>query len=141
MNYKIAALPQTLVEPMWPMVEPFIARVIGLVEEETTSACIKEKAIAGDVLIIVICKGADIIAAMTADIRVYDTGLKALHMPQLGGDEFFEWRDQLNDVVTAVAKDFGCDQLRIIGRRGWVKALKDLGWEEQYVVLKKDLEK
>jgi hypothetical protein len=140
MSYKIAALPQTLIEPMWSAVEPHLARVTDIVSDETTTKHIREKALTGEVLIIVICKGADIIAAMTADIRTYDTGLKALHIPQLGGDDFFEFRDQLDLVITAIAKDFGCDQLRVIGRRGWVKALKDLGWEEQYVVLKKDLE-
>jgi hypothetical protein len=139
MSYKIAALPQTLIEPMWETVKPHLERVIELVADETTIEHIFDKALSGEVLIIVICKGVDIIAAMTADIRSYDTGLKALHIPQLGGDDFFEWRDQLDSVLFAIAKDFNCSQLRIVGRRGWVKALKDLGWEEQYVILKKDV--
>lgn len=138
-NFKIAALPQTFIEPVWHLIEPHIARVTEIVDDETTPMHIKEKALIGEVLIITISEGDKIIAALTADIRTYDTGMKALHLPHLGGDKFFQWRDQLNIVVNAIAKDFDCQQLRIVGRRGWVKALKDLGWEEQYVVLKKDI--
>lgn len=139
MSYKIAALPQTLIEPMWNSVVPHLERVIELVADETSLDSIFQKSLSGEMLIILICEGASIIAAVTAEIRIYDSGFKALHIPQLGGDKFFEWRDQLDSVLNAIAKDFNCSQLRIVGRRGWIKALKDLGWEEQYVVLKKEV--
>jgi hypothetical protein len=139
MSYKIAALPQTLVQPVWPLIVEHLERVVALVSDETTIEHILERALSGEVLIIVISKGEAIVAALTADIRTYDTGLNALHIPHLGGEDFDEWRDQLDSVLYAIAKDFNCNQLRIVGRRGWVKALKDLGWEEQYVVLKKDI--
>lgn len=139
MSYKIAALPQTLIEPVWPMITPHLEKVLDLVSDELTLEGIKSKAISGDILILTVCKGPDIIAALTLEIRTYETGLRVLHLPHLGGDEFFEWRPQMDTVVESIAKDFDCHQLRIVGRRGWIKALKDLGWEEHYVVVKKDL--
>lgn len=140
MTYKLAAIPQTLVEPIWAQLEPHIARVVSIVDEETTIEVVKEKAISGDVLLLSVCKGTDIIAVLTMDIRDFDTGMKALYIPMLAGDEFFEWFDQAFTVVKAIAKDFGCSQIRAAGRRGWTKALKPHGWEEQYTIIKYDVE-
>lgn len=139
MSYKIAAVPQTLVESVWHMLEPHIKRVVEIVDEETTIDTVKEKAICGDVLLLAISKESDIIAVMTLDIRDFDTGMKALFIPMLGGDEFFEWFDQAFAVVKAIAKDFGCSQIRAAGRRGWTKALRPHGWEEQYTIIKYDI--
>lgn len=138
MTYKIAALPQTLVDPLWPNLEPHLARVVELVSDETSLEIVKQKAISGEVLILVVVKGPDIIAVLTGDIRDYDTGLKVMHIGMLGGDDFFEWRNQMQDVLVAISMDFCCDQVRIVGRKGWQRALKDIGWEEQYTVMKFD---
>ncbi len=141
MTYKIAALPQPLIEPIWPLVAPHIARVVKMVDDETTLEHVKAKALAGDVLIVAVSKGSDVIAAFTADIREFDTGMKALYIPMLAGDNLNEWLHQAMNVMHAVAKDFKCDQMRACGRRGWTKVLKDIGWEEQYTVIKFDVEK
>jgi len=139
-EYKIAAIPQTLVKSIWDRLAPHIARVIEIVDEETTIEHVKTKAISGDLLILAICKCDDIVAVLTLDIRDFDTGMKALYIPMLGGDEFFNWYEQAFEVVKAIAKDFKCTQIRAAGRRGWPKALKSIGWEEQYTVIKYNVE-
>ena len=135
-EYKIAAIPQTLVEAVWDRLTPHIERVIAIVDEETTIEHVKSKALSGNLLVLAICKDSDIIAALTLDIRDFDTGMKALYIPMLGGDEFFDWYEQAFEVVKAIAKDFKCTQIRAAGRRGWTRALKSIGWEEQYTVIK-----
>ena len=138
-EYKIAAIPQMLVETIWDRLTPHIERVVKIVDEETTIEHVKNKAISGDLLILAICKDVDIIAAITLDIRDFDTGMKALYIPMLGGDEFFEWYEQAFEIIKTIAKSFGCSQIRAAGRRGWPRALKSIGWEEQYTIIKYDM--
>jgi hypothetical protein len=138
--YKIAAIPQTLIEAVWDKVLPHIARVVELVEDETTVEHVKTKAISGELLILAICNEAKVVAALTLEVRTFDTDMKALYIPMLGGDEFFDWYEQAFEVVKAIAKDFNCVQIRAAGRRGWTKTLKHIGWEEQYVVIKYNVE-
>jgi len=140
MTYKIAAIPQTLVESIWDKILPHIRRVVDLFDDEATVEHVKNKAVAGDLLVLAICKEADIIAVLTLDIRVLDTGIRVLYMPMLGGNEFFDWYEQTFEVVKAIAKDFNCTQIRGAGRRGWIKAVKPIGWKEQYTVIKYDME-
>jgi hypothetical protein len=140
MTYKIAAIPQTLVEPIWDKILPHIKRVVDIFDDETTVEHVKNKAIAGDLLILAICRGANIVAVLTLDIRELDTGIRALYMPMLGGDEFFDWYEQTFEVVKAIARDFKCTQIRAAGRRGWIRAVKPIGWKEQYTIIKYDME-
>lgn len=37
------------------------------------------------------------------------------------------------------ARALGCDQLTLIGRRGWTRALAELGWRETMVIMERDL--
>lgn len=140
-QYKVAAIPVTLIEALWDRLVPHLERVVAIVEDEINIDKVKEHAMNGDVLLVTICKGPDIIAVLTMDVRVFDTGIKALYLPMIGGDEMYEWADQFLTVAKAIAKDFGCTQLRgMAARKGWTRFVKERGWQESYMVIKCELE-
>jgi hypothetical protein len=54
----------------------------------------------------------------------------------MGGD-FNEVFTKWNDVIESWAKDQGCDQIIVNGRKGWQRRLKSVGYEFASVVLAK----
>ena len=135
-RFKIAALPVTLIELLWDRLEPFIDNVVRYSHNEATTETAKEQMLAGNVLTVVVCEDQEIIALTLLEIRTFDTGEKALFIPIFGGSKMAEWTDQMLNVLHAIAKDFGCTQLRGIGaRKGWVRYLKTKGWEEYSVTV------
>lgn len=57
----------------------------------------------------------------------------------LAGGDLDEIRDMEAD-ATEFAMHLGCDAMSIAGRRGWVKALKDRGYQEYLTTVIKPLE-
>jgi hypothetical protein len=130
-NYQITPVPQTLIEFLWPQIEGFIQSVVDVSHDEVTVESIKSRLIEGSSLLLVTSRLGEIIAATMIEIRTFDSGIKALYIPVVGGTEMDNWSDQFFRIVHAIAKDFGCRELRgLAARKGWVRKLKDKGWEE-----------
>lgn len=47
----------------------------------------------------------------------------------VGGRERHRWLAELNERIGAAAREAGATRLIAIGRRGWLKELKRLGWD------------
>lgn len=62
---------------------------------------------------------------------------KYLHVFLAGGD--LSEIKTTNDSLKAAAKDLGCAGVTLAGRRGWIKALKDIGWRESCTTVMTDL--
>lgn len=58
---------------------------------------------------------------------------KYLHVFLAGGD--LTEIKSMNDELKRAAKLAGCAGVSLAGRRGWVKALKDIGWQESTVTV------
>ena len=137
MSYQIAAIPVTLVEVLWDRLLPHIQRVVDIAPDELTVEKIKERSLTADIVLTTISKGSNIIGVITLEIRTFDTGIRALYLPVIGGNEMFDWMDQYLDVAHAIAKDFNCQQIRgLAARKGWMRVLKDKGFEEVYTAVK-----
>lgn len=46
---------------------------------------------------------------------------------------------RLSDEILEWARSTGYERATLIGRRGWVRALRDEGWDESAVVMRKEL--
>lgn len=62
---------------------------------------------------------------------------KFLHVFLAGGDldEILE----IEKSMVEFAKQFSCDGLTLSGRVGWKKVLRDIGWNESFLTLKKEI--
>lgn len=47
----------------------------------------------------------------------------------VGGRDHRRWIAELDDMIGAAASEAGATMLTAMGRRGWVKALRALGWD------------
>lgn len=132
----ISAIPVTLVEVLWPQIEPHFISPCRMSNNETTPDSIKQKALAGDLLILTMSKGEKIVAALTLEVMTFDTGKKSMFIGSVGGKYLNEWMDRALSIIKAIAKDFGCTEIRGgSARKGWMKKLKDTGFKETYTTL------
>lgn len=137
-KYKIAALPVTSIDYHWSELEPIIESVVCHSHGEATTEVAKVQMMLGNLLTLIVCEETSIIAVALLEVRTFDTGVKALHIPVFGGKDMEAWADDMMEVLHAIARDFGCAQLRGVGaRKGWIRRLqhKDYGWKELNVTI------
>ena len=137
-NYIIAAVPISLIEVLWDRVSPILQRVVDVSHKEISLESVKRDTLSGNTLLVAICKGKEIVAVNTIEINTLASGLKVLFVPVTGGDELDGWMDQFLEVAEAIGKEHGCQEIRgIAARRGWLRKLKDQGWQEYNVAIGK----
>jgi len=81
-----------------------------------------------------IAESTDIVAALVTTIQTKDDTTYCLLLCA-GGSAMNEWADCL-PALEDWARDNGCSELRIYGRRGWIR---QLGFEEMYTASRKYL--
>lgn len=141
MNYHFEVVPIGLIEILWYKMLPHIQRVVDASAGEITCESVKQKALMDRCSIVIVVKGSEIIAVNTVEICVYDSGMKALLIPVVGGNEAFEWGPAFLAECNKLAKSLGCSEMRGFStRESWKRVLKDYGWKESHFVIKRDVE-
>ena len=75
-------------------------------------------------------------SCMVTEIVQYPR-LRALHVFLAAGD-LAEIKNMESSLIS-FAKSLKCSALSMSGRKGWTKALKELGWQESHITLVKKL--
>ena len=133
----ISAVPCTMIDMIWDKVEPLVQLVVEKSPEDIVSEVTKDHLVNGDLLLITISRGSDIIAINVLDIRTLDSGIKALYVCITSGSEMSLWMDNFLEFVIAIAKSHNCIEIRGFAvRNGWIRKLKPYGWEELFVTLR-----
>jgi hypothetical protein len=141
-TYRFEVLhPYTIIH-RWGELLPHIERIVKLNNDEFTTESIKGRAVSGNGLMIAVVNAEnEIIAVNTVEVVVYDSGLRALLIPVLVGSAVIEWGEALLGLCTDIAKQFNCTELRAMAiRNGWIKLLKDYGWQEKHAVIVMQIE-
>jgi len=133
----IAAVPATMIELVWTKVEPHIQRVIDKAPDDLLMSKIKDRLISGSTLLVTISRDTEVIAINVLDVKVLDTGKRVLYIPITGGDELDSWMADFLKIAAAIAKDYNCTELRGMAvRKGWMRKLKQFGWEESFTTIR-----
>lgn len=82
----------------------------------------------------------EIVASAVTEIVAYSK-IKTLVGHFIGGKDLESWKQAIVDAMAKFAKAEGCDRIEFMGRRGWSKPLKKIGWKESYIVYEYFLEK
>lgn len=75
-------------------------------------------------------------SAMVCEVQTFPR-LKSFHIWLAGGD--LEELRTSQPMLEEYARRFGCSRISITGRRGWVRAVADLGYREKFTTVVKEL--
>ena len=117
--------------------------VVNASAGEITCGSVLNKAMSGECSIVAVIRtdNGAIVALNTVEICTYDSGMKALLIPVVGGTEAFEWGPDFLAECNQLAKATGCSEMRGFSTRElWKRVLKDYGWEESHFVIKRIVE-
>ena len=133
----ITNVPCALIDLIWDKVEPFIKMVEDKSPEDIVSEVTRNELVKGNLMLIVITRGADIVAINVLDIRTLDSGIKVLYVPITAGSEMKLWMERFLEIAIKIAKDYGCSELRGLAvRNGWLRKLKPYGWDELFTTIR-----
>jgi len=138
MIYHFACIPVNLIDVLWYQIEPHVERVVNASAGEITVESVKQRALSGRSTIVAVVKGDEIVAVNTIEVTTYDSGLRCLEIPVVGGHEAFEWGPDFLEMCNQLAVQQGCQEMRGFSTRtSWLKVLKPFGWEESHFVIKR----
>lgn len=80
-----------------------------------------------------------IIAVVTFEMTSFDSGMKILTIQCAGGERMDEWIPQIDAISLSMAHRHGCQKVYIVGRKGWERKLRDIGYEHAHTVLSKEV--
>lgn len=141
---KFTIVPSALIEPLWPQLEKYLIPVAEVSSGELTVESIKRSMVQEKCIVVAVTTNGRIIGVNTLEVIEYDSGLKTLYIPIIGGENIAEWGLQFFDLCKELAKQSGCTELRgLAARDGWMRKLKQhgLNWERCYEVIKYEVKK
>ena len=73
-----------------------------------------------------------LIGAVTFTVTDYDTGLRVLDINYAGGVAMDTQMDAVIDMFHQLKTSFMCDRIRITGRKGWIRYMKQFGFTDTH---------
>jgi hypothetical protein len=126
-----------MVELIWDQMMPLVELVAEKAPQDIVVSAVRENLLAGTMMAVIVYREQTIIAVNVLDVKTLDSGIKVLYVPIIGGAELDLWAEDFMTLLKAVAKDYGCSELRGMAvRKGWMTKLKPLGWEEMFTTVR-----
>lgn len=133
----LCRIPQERWRDLAPIVAPYLALPIAYTRGQQTLGSVFQALDRGQYqLWTIIGPGGLVYAAMVTEILQYVGGAKTCMLLLLGGTEMRRWIHLIEE-VEQWAREEGCSQLEIHGRRGWKRMLKQ--YTQPFIVLRKEL--
>ena len=122
--------------PIWREVSPFLKDALAFNPGDFSLRHIIDKLLLRDMQLWVYRPKGEVIAAAVTEITEYSLR-RVLNLVLFGG-ALKRCRSLEPDLI-AWARARGCNRLELKGRRGWVRKLKDTGWQEVATVVRKEI--
>ena len=139
-DYVISAIAPQFLSWVWEECAPHIERVVESSHGDITLASTRNRIVSGDLQLFAISRHGEIVAVFCTDVQTLESGLRALRVPIIGGDEMDDWIEQAIATWKKLAKELMCDCIRGLGRAGWARRLKCYEVKTTHVVYQLDLE-
>lgn len=125
----------------WPVISGFIERALAQTNGEIWPEDLLEMALKheADFWLVKAYETGDILAVCVTQVVLYKRK-KNLRVVALTGDGMEEWMDALDETLCYFGRAEGCSSIELVGRKGFVRRLKPLGYEEKYVLMTRSLE-
>lgn len=120
-------IPADRVMDFWAMAEPFLWRAILLTDGDETLTSVRNDLRNGDRGLWMAFDSPTMeraLMAVTTRLVTFGSGRVKCEIAHIGGDDMARWLGFL-PVIERWAREQGCVGMRIMGRRGWERALAD----------------
>jgi hypothetical protein len=137
-----AVVPPAIIPVIWDKIQPYLKPVAEVSSGDLTEESIYNDMVNGINITIIVMDACKIIGVNTVQVHTFNSGLKCLYVPIIGGERIDEWGEEFFCMCKKFAKEQGCTELRgMAARGGWLRKLKqhDLHWQSCYDVIRYDL--
>jgi hypothetical protein len=135
--YDMTGVPSHEVPYIWDRVAHFIQAALDRTEGELDLSDIQTAILDRDMQLWVLLDGKELIGAVVTQIIPYPKK-KACRIVAMGGD-VSGYFDDIDELLSTWAGELGCDRMEIVGRKGWTRAIRHLGYNEAYSYVTKTL--
>ena len=129
----IVVVPKKDIDTIWPHVKDYLDKAAKLSLGRFTIEEIKHNLDTKNQQLWIAFDNNKIVASAITEIMEYPK-IKTLFGHFIGGIELESWKQPIVDAMAEFCKQNGCDRIEFMGRRGWGKPLKKIGWKETYRV-------
>jgi len=130
----IAAVPKEDIERLWPMIKPYIDRVLNHTFGEYNAEDVKEKAINGNIVFFIVTIGGEVKSVISAEL-VEAPQKKYMNILTTSGKDFDVWIQEAVDTIINVAKEQGAQDITMVGRKGWLRKMEKYGFKHKYTAI------
>ena len=137
----VSGIPARYIDDVWSECEKYVVMGINKAQEEMNEHDIYYFLKDAEMQLWVVFdedNGKEIKAVVTTQIINYPQK-KVCRIVTLGGDGMDEWVAQVLDVLEEWSIEQDCDAMETVCRKGFVKKLKNFGYEQTYTIVGKEL--
>lgn len=124
---KLIGVPSTDLWYYWPQVEPMITAAVAESANRWTTLEVLARLVSRDMQMWVVIEGQRLVGVVVTEIYPTAAG-KTCALPIVGGEILPHL--ELLSVIKAWSDEAGCVRLEGMGRPGWERALRKLGWRK-----------
>lgn len=129
---RASVLEQKDLPQLWPILAELLGPACDRSFGQDTIQTLRASLMQGKEGVFVITEGEDIIGAVTYAPTDYDTGLRLLDINYAGGVAMDTQMPVVIAMFQHLKQAFMCDRVRITGRKGWVRYMKQFGFVDTH---------
>lgn len=133
----ISAITPEMIPLVWHNVRHMVEAAIEYSHGELHIDTIYNRLVDKEMVMLTVSEEDMIVAALTIEKRDFQSGKSILNVTTAGGADLHIWMDQMDPVLVDLAKEHGCEEIYIVGRAGWARALKRKGYGKIHTVVSK----
>ena len=136
---EVAAPSLEQINECWGEISSLLQKAIDYSNGEIDVNILHQRINEGAVMVAVVFDSRKLVAVSTFEQIEFDTGKRVLNIQLAGGENVESWFEHIEALAYSLAKRYECDDVYIIGRKGWVKKMKHLGYSEVHTILHKEV--
>lgn len=140
----VTSIPPELVDRYWPDVRQFVIAALDHSENEITEDQLREKVVGKKAQLWAISNpdtlngNENFVGAAVTEVMTYPNK-RALRIVTLSGQKMSAWMEELDKIMQRFARFTKSSHIEAVGRHGFVRRLKPLGYKPTYTVLVKEV--
>ena len=119
---------------LWVTAKPLIEVAVEHSNGELDIDLIYKKLIGEEMALITVTEDGNVLACLTVEKRIYNSGKNVLNITTAGGEGIHKWMGELSPLMDDMARKYDCTEIYIVGRPGWDRMIKDFGFQKIHTI-------